>query len=92
MGWQDADLLDAGSEAKESGVVGRFIGDVDELAARTYPRAERLGEVVVRGFQRRPDHLRANRRDPAAKHVPAGIVMHERDGRATVELRKALTQ
>ena len=43
-------------------------------------------------LHRRPDDLRADRRQPVAEHIPSGVVLEQCNGRAPVQLGEALPQ
>ena len=41
---------------------------------------------------RRSDDLRTDRREAVAQHIPSGVVLKQRNGRAAVHLGEALPQ
>jgi hypothetical protein len=43
-------------------------------------------------FHRRPDDLRADRRQAVTEHIPSGVVLEQRNGRTAVDLGEALSQ
>ena len=84
--------VECGRKAAQAGVIGRPVADIDEGPTGQDLGTSGLWQMTKGRLHRRPDNLRADRREPVAEHVPSGVVLEQRDGCTAVQLGEALPQ